>query len=190
MEGRHRKRQHKIDLGWWQICALGLKVLVRFWVINYLEERLARKTWSGNTMQGRSHLGQYLEWAVKMAAWKGKKMLKTLRRQNQAFRSHKKPVFMLSLYLLQYPWACLLMQSLITWSGRAFFLLLTSGYPVPHDPCWAEQCLWPGAYFTSLYHEWQSPVLNSPAGSFRLPSHILHVHLGHGPPAYSILTFY
>lgn len=109
-------------------------------------------------MEGRIHLGQYLEWAVKMAACKEDKMLKTSKRQNQAFKSHKKRVFMLSLHLIQYPWTHLLMQSLITWSSWAFFLFFTSGNPIPHEPRWAEQCLWPGAYFTYLYREWQSPV--------------------------------
>lgn len=127
-----------------------------------------------------------------------KKMLKTLRMQNQTFKIYKKLVFMLPVYLIQHPQARLLKHSLITWSSGSFFpsgqlaerqggrgsrstVPLKSGYPVPHDPCWAEQWLRLEVYFTSLDREWQSPALSSPTSSSTLPSHYLHVHLLPGP---------
>lgn len=109
-------------------------------------------------MEGWSHLGQYLERAVEMAACKGKNMVKTSKRQNPAFKSHKNNVFMLSLYSIQYPWTHLPLQSLITWSNRAFFLLLTSGYPVWPWLSRAVPVTWGLLHFMS-WMAWCSAVL-------------------------------
>lgn len=57
-------------------------------------------------------------------------MLKTSKRQNKAFKSHKKRVFMLSLCLIHGHTCCAVFNYMMK---EGIFLLLRSIYPVPHE---------------------------------------------------------
>lgn len=133
-----------------------------------------------------------------MAACKGKKMLKTLKRQNQAFKSYKKTLFMLPVYLIQHAQACLLMQSLITWSGGTLFpwdslqrgrVAETPGVPYPSwvatlslmTPVRQSSACCLGLTSPQWITNDKVQSCSSPTGSSTLPSHNLHVHLLQGP---------